>query len=313
LATTRVYILAKEIGVKSSAVVKKCQDEGLDIKNHMSVISAGLAATIHEWFSEGENVTTVETTQKVDLAKVRVKRKKKKAKAEAAESVEVAAVATAEVEIEKGKLETAAEEVEVPSGTAVIAAEEPPPAEEKIAETPEEPQVEPEPEPEPEPIVPAGPMLEKPEPAKLSGPQVVRVEAPEPVRRSRPRARPRPRYDQPVTEPLMYSQTEGAGSGAATTKDKKASPKRSKERTHGRRRDERDTDTTKKGKGISRRGGRGSTLPAAKACASGRCGRSPARRSRELPQPGLRKLSSTNLSLSRICRPPWQSSPRKSS
>jgi hypothetical protein len=43
----------------------------------MSVISAGLAATIQEWFSEGENVTTVETSKKVDLAKVRVKKKKK--------------------------------------------------------------------------------------------------------------------------------------------------------------------------------------------------------------------------------------------
>ena len=73
MASTRVYILAKELGVKSSAIVKKCQDEGLDIKNHMSVIKAGLAATIREWFSEGENVTTVETSDKVDLKHVRVK------------------------------------------------------------------------------------------------------------------------------------------------------------------------------------------------------------------------------------------------
>ncbi len=70
MAATRVYLLAKELGVKSTAIVKKCQDEGLDVKNHMSVISAGLAATIHEWFSEGENITTVETTEKVDLKKV---------------------------------------------------------------------------------------------------------------------------------------------------------------------------------------------------------------------------------------------------
>ena len=34
----------------------------------------------------------------------------------------------------------------------------------------------------PEPIMPAGPMLEKPKPAKLSGPRIVRVEAPEPER-----------------------------------------------------------------------------------------------------------------------------------
>ena len=38
----------------------------------MATISAGLAATIREWFSEGENVTTVETAEKVDLDEVRV-------------------------------------------------------------------------------------------------------------------------------------------------------------------------------------------------------------------------------------------------
>ncbi|MGD9110331.1 MAG: translation initiation factor IF-2 N-terminal domain-containing protein, partial [Phycisphaerales bacterium] len=78
MSTTRVYILAKELGVKSSAIVKKCQDEQLDVKNHMSTISAGLAATIREWFSEGDNVTTVETSEKVNLAKVRVKKKAKR-------------------------------------------------------------------------------------------------------------------------------------------------------------------------------------------------------------------------------------------
>ena len=80
MATTRVYILAKELGVKSSAIVKKCLDEQLDVKNHMSTISAGLAATIREWFSEGENITTVEQTKKVDLKKVRVKKRTQKKK-----------------------------------------------------------------------------------------------------------------------------------------------------------------------------------------------------------------------------------------
>ena len=79
MAATRVYILAKELGVKSAAIVKKCQDEELDVvKNHMSSISAGLAATIREWFSEGEHSTTIETAEKVDLKKVRIKKKKPK-------------------------------------------------------------------------------------------------------------------------------------------------------------------------------------------------------------------------------------------
>ncbi|MHC4073064.1 MAG: translation initiation factor IF-2 [Planctomycetota bacterium] len=239
MASTRVYILAKELGVKSSAIVKKCQDEGLDIKNHMSVIKAGLAATIHEWFSEGENITTIETTTKVDLKKVRIK-KKKKAKPKAPEVVEVVAEIAIETELQQSE-EVATAEIGIDSGTALII-EEPPPLEEKISESPEEP--EPELEPEPEPIVPAGPILEKPEPARLSGPQVVRVEEPEPLRRPRPRTKPRARYDQPVTEPLMYSQ-QGKSTSDATT-EKKHSPKRSKERTHGRRRDERDTETAKK-------------------------------------------------------------------
>jgi translation initiation factor IF-2 len=53
-----VYILAKELGVKSTAIVKKCQDEGLDVKNHMSTISAGLAATIREWFEKEAKAKT---------------------------------------------------------------------------------------------------------------------------------------------------------------------------------------------------------------------------------------------------------------
>jgi len=74
LAITRVHLLAKELGVNSKAIIDKCQAEGLDIKNHMSTISAGLAATIREWFSEGTHSTTVETAAPVDLEKVRVKR-----------------------------------------------------------------------------------------------------------------------------------------------------------------------------------------------------------------------------------------------
>jgi translation initiation factor IF-2 len=258
LAATRVYILAKELGVKSSAIVKKCQDEGLEIKNHMSVISAGLAATIREWFSEGDNITTVETSDKVDLTKVRIKKKKKAKKKPAAEEEkeEKAEEAEKTKKAKKSKPaakrtkstadeETESEEEEAPegdqvqSGTAVIV-EEPPLPEEKIIEAPE-----PEPEPEPEPIVPAGPILEKPKPARLSGPRVVRVEAPEPVRRTRPK--PRARYDAPVTEPLMFSQQKQGEFAPGPVKDKKQS-KRHRERTHGRRREERDVETAKRAK-----------------------------------------------------------------
>jgi len=260
LATTRVYILAKELGVKSAAIVKKCQDEGLDVKNHMSVLSAGLAATIREWFSEGDNITTIETAEKVDLKKVRIKKKKKEKPAEKETKVEKAKRAKPAAKRTKAAAETAtateAEQTEQEAattteaaatiGTAVTTAvttiEELPPAEEQITEaTPKEP----------EPIIPAGPMLEKPEPARLSGPQVVRVEAPEPVRR-RPKPKPRVRYDAPVTEPLMYTQQKQEGPTLAPDLDKKQGTKRQKERTHGRRRDERDSEIVRKPKLSSR-------------------------------------------------------------
>ncbi|MGA2172975.1 MAG: translation initiation factor IF-2 N-terminal domain-containing protein, partial [Sedimentisphaerales bacterium] len=104
MAITRVYLLARELGVNSTAILKKCQDEGLDVKNHMTTISAGLAATIREWFSEGEHSTTVETAEKVNLEKVRVKktRGKKPPVAEpeeqipAGEEIELQAIALTE-------------------------------------------------------------------------------------------------------------------------------------------------------------------------------------------------------------------------
>ena len=256
MATTRVYLLAKELGIKSSAMVKKCQSEGLDIKNHMSVLSAGLAATIQEWFSEGENITTVETAEKVDLKKVRIKKKKKTEEKPAAKETKVKEAKRAKPAAKRTKAaaetttatETEAEQTEqeaaVTIGTAVTTIEEPPPAEEQITEAPPKEQ-------EPEPIVPAGPMLKKPEPARLSGPQVVRVESPEPVRR-RPKPKPKVRYDAPVTEPLMYSQQKQEKTTLAPDGDKKQAPKHLKERTHGRRRDGRDTETVKKPKTGSR-------------------------------------------------------------
>ncbi len=274
MATTRVYILARELGVKSSSIVKKCQDEGLDVRNHMATISAGLAATIREWFSEGENVTTVETAEKVDLAEVRVRRKPRaegvgvgveldgeEAEDEAADLDEFPVETQVEEELESALMEESAEPVEETLSVEVMEAPSEPaaPSVAVVSATPDVATQVPEPTPAPvqekpaesprpvvrtrEPIVvvPAGPMLEKPRPAKLSGPQVVRVEAPEPP--DRPRSRFRPRHDAPVTQPLMFRNKE-AGTGPrppATSEaaDKKGSkPRPTKDRTHGRRKEE---------------------------------------------------------------------------
>lgn len=70
----RVHILAKELKVPSKTIVEKCLAEGVTVvKNHMSTLSAGLHATILEWFSDGAHDGAVETTGRVDLDSVRVK------------------------------------------------------------------------------------------------------------------------------------------------------------------------------------------------------------------------------------------------
>ncbi len=246
-STTRVHILAKELGVKSKAIVEKCQAEGLDIKNHMATISAGLAATIREWFSEGEHNTTVETAKRVDLEKVRVKKKKKAAEKAAAEKAEQEAgeaqavqtetdesadtpapevaeempetPAESAQEAQKTETETAvAAQVEETPSAAAEAEGEPAAEKEEKLETqekkthkPARPQgpvyVRKEP-PKPEEVKPAGPRLDKPKPAALSGPNVIRVEKIEPHETRAPRkSRPpsRPKFDTPISEPLLAS------------------------------------------------------------------------------------------------------------
>jgi len=230
-AATRVHLLAKELGVKSKAIVQKCQAEGLDVNNHMSTISAGLAATIREWFSEGEHVTTVETTEKVDLKKVRVRKKRKKVvkkdepPARAQEAPETLAVAAGQVEKAVEVAEAPEAEKAKPKTKAKAKAK--PKAKAKRKAKPRA-------KPKPEPIVPAGPMLKKPKPAELTGPNVVRVEKVKPdevvSRRPRPPIRPkppRPRYDKPISEPLIAPGTEIPG----LTKPKRGV----REKTRGRR------------------------------------------------------------------------------
>jgi translation initiation factor IF-2 len=245
-------LLARDLGVKSSAIVKKCQDEGLDVKNHMAAISAGLAATIREWFTEGDNVTTVETAEKVDLAEVRVKRPVRKKVMQDMEEPPTAEEADG-IALEEEEEEPIIEEeemvpplpevtlmepaappvqIEASAPSAVVAA--PPVAEPAKVEPPK---VEEKKAPPEIIVLPAGPMLEKPQPAILSGPQVVRMEAPEPPDRPRSRSRPRPRFEGAVTEPLMRgAKTESTVAEKGETADKHGV--HHKDRTHGRRKEE---------------------------------------------------------------------------
>jgi len=233
--TTRVYILAEELGVKSTAIVEKCQAEGLDVKNHMATISAGLAATIREWFSEGDSVTTVETAEKVDMKKARVRKRKQPASQEAEKAVEAAAEAVAAKPPEPQLTEAAPTEPQAAEVAAEAVAEVPVAVQGPVIEKPKEP---------PKPIVPAGPRLEKPAPARLSGPRVVRVEAPEIMPPIRPRSTPR--YNIPVAElPTAKSAEEEKPGSGKTEKSGRKLSKRHKERTHRDGPEEKDVQTVK--------------------------------------------------------------------
>ena len=85
---TRIFELARELGVTSKTMLEKCRAEGLDVKNHMATLSAGLEATLREWFSPDVTQTAVETSEHVDLEKARAKARKRRRHGDLAEAVE---------------------------------------------------------------------------------------------------------------------------------------------------------------------------------------------------------------------------------
>lgn len=223
----RVFEIAKELGVASKVIVTKCNAEGVPgITNHMSAVKIGLEQTIREWFSE-ESVsvpaeaphTAVETSAKVDLTKARRARRRKKApeaeevkpaKSTAKKAAKPAAaladagtqaVAAASDEVAvAGDAAAVTEAVAAAESEPVIVGDSPEPtaaAGEPVAATPT-PQAGP-PEPvgpvgkpnvpsRPDVVKPMGSPLEKPKEAVLKGPQVVRIERPDPVHRPPPRS-----------------------------------------------------------------------------------------------------------------------------
>jgi translation initiation factor IF-2 len=221
----RVHHLAKELLVKSSTIIEKCRAESIEIKNHMHVVSAGLEATIREWFSEGAHTTTLEESRRVDLTVVRVKPKRaKKTKIEViAEALpeaekkttkqtetprrksptQVAAEATGETATAVLEPTEIAHPVEgvptLPDQAEKAVAEQMPPAAAAVAPLgPPEAGDEAPPSiaasaPQAPPVEPPKPTIagpqNVPEPAKLAGPKVVRFDKPEVVERPRP-ARP---------------------------------------------------------------------------------------------------------------------------
>ncbi len=143
---TRVHHVAKKIGVGSKDIIEKCTSEGIpDITGHMSAVSAGLEATIVEWFSEdGSSSSAVETAEKVNVTKVKARAKKKtKKKAEKKTAT-------------KTTKKTAPKSTKAKEGASA----------DKTGES--------------ESIQPIGRKMDIPAKAKMAGPRVIRIEKPEP-------------------------------------------------------------------------------------------------------------------------------------
>lgn len=222
----RVHSLAKELNVSSKDILEKCRAEGIELPGHMAPVKVGLAESIREWFkAAGEHHTAIETALPVDVEKLHKPRRSSKKKTASESEADDAAVAVesaprTEPESEAAltsKIEPTAE----PAMTPVA-----PPVTPTFAPVVEEPVLLPVSTPEPEiapaqpeplrpaakapsetsevrskpvehvapskqipvppPAMPVGPR-HVPKPAELRGPRVVRIEAPDPVARPRPR------------------------------------------------------------------------------------------------------------------------------
>ena len=191
----RIFELARELGVTSKLMLGKCRAEGLDVKNHMSTVSAGLAATIHEWFSNMSTVgSAVETTDHVDLEKAhadakKVRQRQKKTKAPAEEPAAELQAEVQEPDEEHPPAQVAVEAqppaetagAEVASQADEAQGEKPPVGEPKLPKKEKKKAEKPR-----KPIKAAGPQV-VPHPPTLKGPRVIRIEKPETIQHTRRR------------------------------------------------------------------------------------------------------------------------------
>jgi translation initiation factor IF-2 len=103
----KVFQLAKELGIDSKAIVRKCKDEQIpNIETHMSPVTAGLAATIREWFSSGELKTAIESTAHIEAAKIQKAPRKRSGSKKAGGASGGEGAGTAVAEMPEGDLDT---------------------------------------------------------------------------------------------------------------------------------------------------------------------------------------------------------------
>lgn len=188
VGTTRVHQIAKELGVTSKDIVKKCDDEGIpSVTNHMSTLSAGLAATIREWFASSESnvATAVQTAAPVDVDKARKKAKKKARKKPVKDEPETPAVVEEVPEAPPASESTPpVSPVPAPQVSPIAPASTPPTPADPPAAAVADSTVAPAPE-----NAPRGRKLEQPVKTKLAGPKVIRVETPDIVPKPRSASR----------------------------------------------------------------------------------------------------------------------------
>ena len=261
--TIRVHQIAKELGVTSKDVVAKCSSEGISqVTNHMSTLSAGLAATIREWFStkEDDSSSTVQTAAPVDIdkARARAKRRSPKPRVDTPEQpkIEEAPQPTSPAAIPPPPLVQSPAAIPPPplsppqptfAPEPEIAAEEPETVEPVVEAPAAEDDGGQEASPSedggsrvvqnqpvrPKVITPAGRKLERPVKTTLAGPKVIRVEQPEPVRQPRSS---RPAASRGPSSPEMGNAgAPGAGpAGADDRKPSRRNKRRSTARPEGR-------------------------------------------------------------------------------
>ncbi|MFM9057754.1 MAG: translation initiation factor IF-2, partial [Planctomycetaceae bacterium] len=133
-ASLKVHQLAKALGVTSKDIIAKCQTEEIpDISTHLSPVSAGLAATIRDWFIAGGTAVAVATGTETEPAE---------AKADSTEAPEPPKTAKAAKPAGEGraaarKVVKKAEPVEpAPAPAAKAPAAAPAPAAEPVAKAP---------------------------------------------------------------------------------------------------------------------------------------------------------------------------------
>jgi translation initiation factor IF-2 len=256
----RVNLLAKELGVESKLILAKLREEGLGDKapNHMSTLPIGLAESVREWFSDqggGGSATAVETAAPVETKKksTRVKAKTEE-EAPAEESPEAPEAPEEEpvkpIVVELPALPAPAPVAAPPAPPApapqiiappalvappapapVVVAPAPAPAPAKSPPPPMRPTVtianrttqHAAPEAKAPPTTVAPPV--RPEPARISGPRIVRIEKEETIDTRGPR---RPLSPMPPPQPTSAPASPRAGRGVRVGDDDESEESRRK-------------------------------------------------------------------------------------